>query len=70
MAKRKPTKVKDVPVQIARWMDQARHDLESARKNFRLRVYDVAIVMSEQSLAKALYFEIDCRRIADDSNGV
>lgn len=54
MAKRKPAKVKDVAVQAARWMDQARHDLESARKNFRIKLYDVAIVLCEQSLEKAL----------------
>lgn len=56
MAKRKAVKikVKDVPVQVARWMDQARHDLENARKTFRIHVYDVAIISCEQSLEKAL----------------
>ncbi len=54
MGKRKPTKIEDVQVQVARWMAQAQHDLESARKNFRIKVYDVAIVLCEQSLEKAL----------------
>lgn len=54
MANRKSLIVKDVPIQVARWMDQARHDLESARKNLRIKVYDVAIVLCEQSLEKAL----------------
>lgn len=54
MANRKSVKIKDAPVQVERWMDQARHDLESARKNFRIKVYDVAIVLCEQSLEKAI----------------
>ena len=54
MAKQKAVKVKDVPVQVARWMDQSRHDLESARKNFGIKIYDVAILLCEQSLEKAL----------------
>ncbi len=56
MAKRKAIKLKgkEVPIQAARWMDQARHDLENARKNFKIRVYDVAIVSCEQALEKAL----------------
>lgn len=35
-------------------MEQARHDLDSARKNFRIKVYDVSIVLCEQALEKAL----------------
>lgn len=54
MANRKSVKIKDAPMQVERWMDQARHDLESARKNFRIKVYDVALVSCEQSLEKAL----------------
>lgn len=54
MAKGKPIKADDVPIQVARWMEQARHDLESGRKNFGIKVYDVTIVLCEQSLEKAL----------------
>lgn len=35
-------------------MDQAQHDLENARKNFGIKVYDVALVLCEQALEKAL----------------
>ena len=56
MANRKAIKIKahEVPVQVARWMDQARHDLENARKTFKMQIYDVALVSCEQSLEKAL----------------
>lgn len=54
MAKRKPAKINNVSVQVGRWMEQARHDLDSARKNFGIKVYDVSIVLCEQSLEKAL----------------
>lgn len=54
MAKRKPLTPNDVPVQVERWMDQARHDLDTARKTFEIQLYDVALVSCEQALEKAL----------------
>lgn len=35
-------------------MDQARHDLAVGERNFEIEIYDLAIVMSEQALEKAL----------------
>jgi HEPN domain-containing protein len=40
--------------QSSRWLMQARHDLESARKNHAIELYDVAIVLCQQALEKAL----------------
>ena len=40
--------------QSRRWLDQARHDLESARKNQSIELYDVALVLCQQALEKAL----------------
>jgi HEPN domain-containing protein len=54
MPKRKSLTSKEVPIQVERWMDQARHDLETARKTFEMRIYDVALVSCEQALEKAL----------------
>ncbi len=45
---------KRIATQVERWMKQAEHNLEVARKNFDIKVYDLAIVMCEQALEKAL----------------
>lgn len=46
--------MKDVEQNAERWLDQARHDLESARINLEVRFYSDACFMSEQSAQKAL----------------
>ena len=40
--------------QSSRWLIQARHDLESAKKNQTIELYDVALVLCQQALEKAL----------------
>jgi HEPN domain-containing protein len=52
MAKRRARD--DVAIQVVRWTAQAEHDLEVARKNYSIEVYDLAIVMCEQAVEKAL----------------
>ncbi len=40
--------------QIQRWLDQARHDLESARKSQTVALPDVALILCQQAVEKAL----------------
>ncbi|MCB0256808.1 MAG: HEPN domain-containing protein [Anaerolineae bacterium] len=40
--------------QVQRWLEQARHDLESARKNQGVSLPDVAMILCQQSIEKAL----------------
>jgi HEPN domain-containing protein len=40
--------------QARRWFDQAQHDLEAARKNQAIRLYDVTLILCQQALEKSL----------------
>ena len=40
--------------QVQRWLDQARHDLESARKSQTVALPDVALILCQQAVEKAL----------------
>lgn len=45
---------------IGRWIRQADHDLENARKNLDIEVYDVCLILCEQAaekILKALYIK-------------
>jgi len=40
--------------QSLRWLTQAHHDLDAAKKNQVIELYDVALVLCQQALEKAL----------------
>lgn len=40
--------------QSLRWLTQAHHDLDAAKKNQAIELYDVALVLCQQALEKAL----------------
>jgi HEPN domain-containing protein len=45
---------------IDRWMRQADHDLENAKKNLEIEAYDVSLILCEQAaekMLKALYIK-------------
>lgn len=43
-----------MPEQTQRWFDQARHDLDAAHRNHGIGLYDVALILCQQALEKAL----------------
>lgn len=40
--------------QARRWFDQAQHDLEAARKNQSIGLFDVTLILCQQALEKSL----------------
>ncbi len=38
----------------ARWFKQGLHDLENAKKNFKIKSYDVTLILCQQAIEKAL----------------
>ncbi|MFH1096976.1 MAG: HEPN domain-containing protein [Candidatus Desantisbacteria bacterium] len=52
--------VRTIQTVVDRWVKQALHDLESAKKNMEIGVYDVCLVLCEQAaekMLKALYIK-------------
>jgi HEPN domain-containing protein len=39
---------------IEKWLKQAIHDFESAKKNFEINIYDVTLILCEQAVEKIL----------------
>lgn len=37
-----------------KWLKQAIHDFDSAKKNFELKIYDVTLILCEQAVEKIL----------------
>lgn len=38
----------------SRWLKQALHDLQNAKKNFKIKSYDVTLILCQQAIEKAL----------------
>jgi HEPN domain-containing protein len=41
-------------VTTEKWLKQAIHDFESAKKNFEIEIYDVTLILCEQAVEKIL----------------